>query len=281
MKDGRLSDALYQGNLTDKKALSVVKKILKGDENFSSITGDKVKTDLMVPLMQDFANSKGRNIVSFEGNDFYGAQEYVVSDVKKLTNLNDIWSKTEKAKSQLSDVWNKVNSSKKTAPVKSFEDLVQRGTEYQPEFKNSVKGIADNLGFDVKVGNVKELQTLKDKALRPEEKGMFTPQSAKDVNRATIIVDSADDLARVQKEVANVYEITRVKNKFGDEYLYRSAILNVKTPLGHEAEIAVTTPKMWEAKITKGDALYKVVRAGAKGWEEAQRKMEELYKNAI
>jgi hypothetical protein len=162
---------------------------------------------------------------------------------------------------------------------KTFEELVGNANRYQPQFKKSVSSIAKNLGFDVKIGNPKLLKTFEDKKLRPGEEN-FTIKDARDANRATILVSSEKDLSKVEQEIAKQFEVSRVKNKFGNGYAYKSAIFNVKTPAGHEAEIAITTPKMWEAKITEGDALYRVVRAGAKGWEEAEKKMLELYKRA-
>ena len=68
----------------------------------------------------------------------------------------------------------------------------------------------------------------------------------------------------------------------GVKYLNgKSAIFNVKTPAGHEAEIAITTPKMWKAKAELGgQELYTKVRNKVAGWEQAQKEMEELYRNA-
>lgn len=168
-----------------------------------------------------------------------------------------------------------VQSQPNTTP-KNVSELVDNATKYNPEFVKNVDSIAKQLGFDVAHGPVKKATRLQEKIDLEGE----TISTLRDTNRSTILVNSSNDLQKVVDSVKSKFDVTRVKDKFSPNYDYKSAIINVRTPVGHEAEIAVTTPKMWEAKKTIGDKLYNVVRVKASGWEEAEKQMKELYRKA-
>jgi len=94
IKNGTFNTAQDSYNISDKQIIPLVKKLLKSDDNLEDMD---VSKDFLVPLFQKYAKSKGKNIISFEGHDFGGSTEYVVSDIKKLTNLNDIWKKAKQS----------------------------------------------------------------------------------------------------------------------------------------------------------------------------------------
>lgn len=74
--------------------LPVAKKVIKGEQPFSEIAMIPNKNDAVVPLMQAWAASKGKNIIAFMGGDYgeYGGQmEFVVHDVSRLLNLRTLY----------------------------------------------------------------------------------------------------------------------------------------------------------------------------------------------
>ena len=100
----KLTDAIMQAGdekmikdpSDDNEVYSFIKSILKSDKPYSDISVNKIKNDLMIPLMQDYAEKQGKNILSFDGSDFYGEREYVIRDIAKLINLQHIWNKAHK-----------------------------------------------------------------------------------------------------------------------------------------------------------------------------------------
>lgn len=154
---------------------------------------------------------------------------------------------------------------KPTAPADVPTGIAQlhaNATAYLPDFKAAIDSVAKEGGYTVEPDplGVKTPDSLTRKA-NVDYGGDFT--QIRDANRATLIVkDPATDLQKiVDSIVAHGGEVSRdVKNKF-NENGYKSAIINIKTPHGHNAEIAVTTPEMWHARITLGgDILHKTMR---------------------
>lgn len=153
--------------------------------------------------------------------------------------------------------------------------IIKQATEYQPEFEKSVNEIAKSGDWEVHHGSVKKEERATSKL--QNEGGKL-----RDANRSTFVVNNQSQLASVADSVKGQFgEFTRpIKNKFDMEG-YKSAIINVMTPAGHEAEIAVTTPAMWEAKTKLGgQAMYKLVREKVSGWEDIEQKMLKLYQEA-
>lgn len=74
----------------------IVKQVIEDDEPFEeAIATDPQKNDAMIPLMQAWAATKGKNIICFMGGDYgdYGGQmEFVVHDVSKLVNLRKLYA---------------------------------------------------------------------------------------------------------------------------------------------------------------------------------------------
>lgn len=75
---------------------SIVKQVIEDDEPFEEVIAtDPQKNDAMIPLMQAWGASKGKNIICFMGGDYgdYGGQmEFVVHDVSKLVNLRKLYA---------------------------------------------------------------------------------------------------------------------------------------------------------------------------------------------
>jgi hypothetical protein len=89
----------------------LAKKVLSQTVNFTDVTKTPSKMDLVVPIMQDYANKNGKFIIRFEGSDYGmygGATEYVVSDTSKFSDLEKIWQKAHKTRSQLKAEWDKI-----------------------------------------------------------------------------------------------------------------------------------------------------------------------------
>lgn len=74
----------------------IVKQVIEDDEPFEEVIAtDPQKNDAMIPLMQAWAATKGKNIICFMGGDYgdYGGQmEFVVHDVSKLVNLRKLYA---------------------------------------------------------------------------------------------------------------------------------------------------------------------------------------------
>jgi hypothetical protein len=88
---------LYRGHKhldPTKKDLLAVKKALASDKQYSDIIPNIALNDLLIPLLQDYASKKGKNIISFLGSDYadYGGQhEFVVKDISSYPTLRGIW----------------------------------------------------------------------------------------------------------------------------------------------------------------------------------------------
>lgn len=162
--------------------------------------------------------------------------------------------------------------------IPETSQIIKQATEYQPEFEKSVNEIAKAGDWQVKHGKVKTED-------RASEKLANEGGTLRDANRSTIIVKDPSQLSSVVEAIKGQFpEVTRVKDKF-DSRSYKSAIINVKTPMGHESEIAVTTPDMWKAKTELGgQKMYKQLRSMPDGttkeYLDLEKKMEELYHQA-
>jgi len=90
-KDYKLVDAMYQLDYAEDKVIDFVYDfVVNSTENYSKYSNKKIN-DFFIPLLTYYAKIKGYNIISFRGSDYYGADEFVVSDISKYTKLSDIW----------------------------------------------------------------------------------------------------------------------------------------------------------------------------------------------
>lgn len=94
----KLDDAMYQLDYTEDMVIDFVYNFLvKSNENYSKYSDKKIN-DFFIPLLMYYAKSKGFNIISFRGSDFYGADEFVVGDMSRYTKLSDIWKSVNENK---------------------------------------------------------------------------------------------------------------------------------------------------------------------------------------
>ncbi len=95
--------ALYREALTNNRhavhyenSLRAVRRVIRGDEPYSTFCANFELNDTLIPLMQKWALDKhGKNIIAFHGGDYadYGGQtEYVVGSVAKLTDLRKLYA---------------------------------------------------------------------------------------------------------------------------------------------------------------------------------------------
>ncbi|TXG75752.1 hypothetical protein E6Q11_06845 [Candidatus Dojkabacteria bacterium] len=93
-KNYRLLDAMV-GDFSDETGvIRFVKTFLKSNIPYTKVQQQKVKNDLLIPIMLYYAQTKGKNIIQFTGGDYAdygGADEFVVNDISRYDRLSDIW----------------------------------------------------------------------------------------------------------------------------------------------------------------------------------------------
>ena len=97
INSGKLSDAMEKYD-SEKLVVKFVYDFIHSDIPYSKIQQTK-NNDLLIPIMQYYAKSKDKNILSFLGGDYFdygGADEFVVNDISKYVTLKDIWNKVNK-----------------------------------------------------------------------------------------------------------------------------------------------------------------------------------------
>ena len=83
--------------IIDIDAIDFVFKFIQSDVPYTKVNQNFDKNDLLVPIMQYYAKSKGKNIISFLGSDYDGDQnEFIVDDISKYKQLKDVWSNVNK-----------------------------------------------------------------------------------------------------------------------------------------------------------------------------------------
>jgi len=83
--------------IIDIDAIDFVFKFIQSDVPYTKVSQNFDKNDLLVPIMQYYAKSKGKNIISFLGSDYDGDQnEFIVDDISKYKQLKDVWSNVNK-----------------------------------------------------------------------------------------------------------------------------------------------------------------------------------------
>lgn len=96
----KLLDAM-NGQYSDEKAvIKFVSSFLKSNITYTKVQKNKVKNDLLIPIMLYYAQMNGKNIIKFLGGDYSdygGADEFVVNDISKYTKLSDIWKSVNDA----------------------------------------------------------------------------------------------------------------------------------------------------------------------------------------
>lgn len=168
-----------------------------------------------------------------------------------------------------------------------ISDLTQKkiigpANKQQSDFKNKLEQITKKGGWETNAGPVKKVERATDKIINDYNGQLY---ELRDSLRGVVLISDPNDpaeLAKIKKTVTNVFGgIERDKPGLDRPTGYISNMLNVEMKNGIVAEVQVTTPEMWDAKIVKGgDEMYKIVRAKAPGWEKVEKEMNALYQKA-
>lgn len=93
-RNHKLYDAMVGEYSDEASVIKFVANFLKSNIPYTKVQQNKVKNDLLIPIMLHYAQMKGKNIIQFVGGDYIdygGADEFVVNDITKYTKLSDIW----------------------------------------------------------------------------------------------------------------------------------------------------------------------------------------------
>jgi hypothetical protein len=87
----------------EKSVIKFVLNFIKSNTPYTKVQNDKIKNDLLIPIMLHYAKIKNKNIISFVGGDYSdygGADEFVVNDISIYIKLSDFWKKYNLNKNQ-------------------------------------------------------------------------------------------------------------------------------------------------------------------------------------
>lgn len=73
--------------------MKLAKSLIYGKMPYSEISFTPDKNDSVIPLMQRYAASKGKNIISFMASDYGGQMEFVVGDISRLIDLRKLYDR--------------------------------------------------------------------------------------------------------------------------------------------------------------------------------------------
>ncbi len=96
-KNYKLFDAMEGEYETERGVIKFVFNFINSDTPYTKIQQNKIKNDLLIPIMQHYATINNKNIISFLGGDYLdygGADEFVVYDISGYTTLKEIWKKS-------------------------------------------------------------------------------------------------------------------------------------------------------------------------------------------
>lgn len=164
----KLLDAMGEEYGNEKSVINFVFKFIKSDISYIKVQQNKVKNDLLIPIMLHYAKQINKNIISFLGGDYSdygGANEYVVRDITKYKKLSDIWKNANKQElsetiireslSQLNEVeqsnYNKFPLTSLVSFAKRFSDFKVFSNWYSLELNHGYYWhLTDNKNFTVR-----------------------------------------------------------------------------------------------------------------------------------
>lgn len=156
--------------------------------------------------------------------------------------------------------------------------LIKTATKYNQLFKNKVDEVAKDIGAKVMHGSIKKVERVIEKAKNDYGGDVSRVQ---DTNRSTIVIDDPKKYQEYLNAIKKKFDVIREKNTLSNEGGYKSGLINVKFDNGLTAEIQLVTPEYLKAKKELGGhELYNMVRVKMSGWEEAEKKMNNLYAEA-
>ena len=164
-------------------------------------------------------------------------------------------------------------------PVETVEDIYAVADESQSYIAAIGADIESDFGVTFKNPGLKDIDTAREKMQR---KGYVSSNQMTDISRAGFVINKADDADAIVARLADNAEILDEGwNLTPDGYFDRKVL--VRTPNGIVSEIQIWSPKMLEAKRSKGHDLYETRRTSTdpKVKEDLRQEMRNLYSAAL
>ena len=164
-------------------------------------------------------------------------------------------------------------------PVETVEDIYAVADESQSYIAAIGADIESDFGVTFKNPGLKDIDTAREKMQR---KGYVSSNQMTDISRAGFVINKADDADAIVARLADNAEILDEGwNLTPDGYFDRKVL--VRTPNGIVSEIQIWSPKMLEAKTSKGHDLYETRRTSTdpKVKEDLRQEMRNLYSAAL
>ena len=170
-------------------------------------------------------------------------------------------------------------SLKDRQPVETVDDIFKIAQESQDFIVDIGKSLEADLGVKLKNPGLKKIEAAQEKMQR---KGYQSVKEMTDISRAGFIINKASDADAISKRLAQSAEILDEGWGFTPAGYFDRKIL-VRTPNGIVSEIQIWSPKLIEAKTTKGHKLYKQQRAtkDPKEFERLEKEQREIYSKAL
>lgn len=141
--------------------------------------------------------------------------------------------------------------------------MLEAAAAEKPAFDQAVREVSEQFGTQPRLASVKGFDRAAVKLMRDtaEIYGSPQPDQIRDLLRATVVVESPDQVGAAIEAIGQRFEVLRVKNRFDTPLPtgYRDVLINVRTEGGVEAEIQVNVPEMLVAKDS-GHKLYEMSR---------------------
>lgn len=154
-----------------------------------------------------------------------------------------------------------------------LQPLIERAERANGAFSDKVRSLAKQLGAEAKTAPVKSAKRSVEKLYADElETGMpATPESIRDLVRATIVVPTEADVPKAVRAIRDNFDVIKVKDRFESPMPtgYRDVLLNVRLPDGSIGEVQVHIPEMLAAKEL-GHLLYEIERVLPDGMERTR-----------
>ncbi len=144
-----------------------------------------------------------------------------------------------------------------------LDPMLEAASDAKPAFDQSVREINAAFGHEPRLASVKGFDRAAVKLMRETAIPGRTPDPSRirDLLRATIVVNSPDDISSAVESVRSRFQVVGVKDRYSKpmDTGYRDVLINVRTPEGVDAEIQVNVPGMLAAKDS-GHKLYEMSR---------------------
>ena len=170
-------------------------------------------------------------------------------------------------------------SLKDRQPVETVDDIFKIAQESQDFIANIGKSLESDLGVKFKNPGLKKIETAKEKMQR---KSYASAREMTDISRAGFVINKAADADAIAERLAQNAEILDEGWGVTPAGYFDRKIL-VRTPNGIVSEVQIWSPKLIEAKNTKGHKLYEQQRMTKDPEEFArlEKEQREIYSKAL